>query len=274
MSGIVERSSRQSDVPPEKWPSQHQRCATSPNYELPHDEAMETINRLVHGERTNSGDGAIVEKISTLQSMAILLVVPTRLPRLPTIGFEELSLLTRDEVFPHLKFDCLKTEGILFINGSLFAKGAASPQGQLPFNVSREGLKEYLDFPDSEDSSCVVSTSVIEAEFLHRIGHKSLKDGWTTVARWFDYRNAQPRNEGWFIDDLVFFSSLGREDGKRLDMRVKLVIRQALKWIGRPSSLYTSITLVLLALAHVDLEELNLKPDFVFCMLGFLSRSP
>ncbi|KAL2612582.1 hypothetical protein R1flu_024274 [Riccia fluitans] len=79
------------------------------------------------------------------------------------------------------------------------------------------------------------------------------------VACWFDYRNGQPRNEGWFIDELVFFSSVGREDGKLLDMHAKLIIRQALKWIGRPSSLYTSTTLVLLVLAHVDLEEPNLK---------------
>ncbi|KAL2633350.1 hypothetical protein R1flu_004829 [Riccia fluitans] len=143
----------------------------------------------------------------------------------------------------------------------LFARGAASAQGQLPVNVSREGLKEYLVFLGSEDSSRVVSASVIEVEFLHRFGHKSLKDGWTTEARSFDYRNAQPRNEGWFIDDLIFFSSDGCEDGKLLDMRAKLVIRQALKWIGRPSSLYTSTSLVLLALAHVDLEEPNLKPD-------------
>ncbi|KAL2621046.1 hypothetical protein R1flu_001251 [Riccia fluitans] len=223
---------------------------------------METIDRLVQGEETNSGDGAIVEKIPTLQSMVIEPVVPTRLPHPPTIGFEELSLLTRDEVFPHLKFDRLKTEGILFIDGSLFARGATGAQGQLPINVSREGFKEYMDFPSSKDSSCVVSASVIAVEFLCRTGHKSLKDGWTMVARWFDYRNAQPRNEGWFIDDLVFFSSLGREDGKRLDMRAKLIIRQALKWIGRPSSLYTSSTLVLLALAHVDPEEPNLKPDW------------
>ncbi|KAL2609226.1 hypothetical protein R1flu_027799 [Riccia fluitans] len=189
MSGIRRCSSRQSNVPPEERPSQCQRHATSPNYELPHDEAMETIDRLVQGEETNSGDGAIVKKIPTLQSMAIQPVVPTRLSCPPIIGFEELSLLTRDEVFPHLKFDRLKTEGILFIN-------------------------------------------------------------------------AQPRNEGWFIDDLVFFSLLGREDGKRLDMCAKLVIRQALKWIGRPSSLHTNTTLVLLALAHVDPEEPNLKPDW------------
>ncbi|KAL2651660.1 hypothetical protein R1flu_019788 [Riccia fluitans] len=108
---------------------------------------METIDRLVQGEETNSVVGAIVEKILTLLSMAIQSVVPTRLPRPPTIGFEELTLLTRDEVFPHLKFDCLKTEGILFIDGNLFAKGAAGPQGQLSANVSREGLKEYLVFP-------------------------------------------------------------------------------------------------------------------------------
>ncbi|KAL2635512.1 hypothetical protein R1flu_006991 [Riccia fluitans] len=163
-----------------------------------------------------------------------------------------------------MSFCILNSIIFLFIDGSLFARGAAGAQGQLPVNVSREGLKEYLIFPDSKDSSRVVSASVIEAEFLRRTGYKSLKDGWATVARWFDYRNAQPRNEGWFIDDLVFFSSVGREDGKLLDMCAKLVIHQALKWIGRPSSLYTSTTLVLLALAHLDPEEPNLKPDCQF----------
>ncbi|KAL2610960.1 hypothetical protein R1flu_022652 [Riccia fluitans] len=203
---------------------------------------METIDWLVQGEETNSRIGAIVEKISTLQSMAIQPVVPTWLPHPPTIGFEELSL------------------------------GAANAQGQLPVNLSREGLKEYLVFPGSEDSSRVVSASVIEAEFLCHTGHKSLKDAWTMVAPWFDYRNAQPRNEGWFIDYLVFFSSQGPKNGKLLDMHAKLVIRQALKWIGRPSSLYTNITLVLLALAHVDPEEPNLKPDWyawVFEQISF-----
>ncbi|KAL2641463.1 hypothetical protein R1flu_009050 [Riccia fluitans] len=190
MSGIRRRNSRQSDVPPEERLSQRRRCATSPNYELPHDEAMETIDRLVQDEETNSGVGAIVEKIPTLQSMVIQLVVPTQLPCPPTIGFEEFSLLIRDDVFPHLKFDRLKTEGILFIDGSLFARGAAGPQGQLPVNVSREGLKEYLDFSVSEDSSHVVSASVIEAEFLRRTNHKSLKDGWMMEARWFNYQNA------------------------------------------------------------------------------------
>ncbi|KAL2620593.1 hypothetical protein R1flu_000798 [Riccia fluitans] len=220
MSGIRQRSNRKSDVPPEKPPSQCRRRGISLIYELPYDEAMKTIDRLVQDEETNSRVGAIVEKILTLQSTAILPVVLTQLPRPPTIGFEELSLSTRDDFFPHLKFDRLKTEGILFIDGSLFAKGVASVQGKLSVNVSREGLKEYLVFPGSEDSSYVVSTNVIEAEFLRRIGHKSLKDAWT-VAHW----NAQPRNEGWFIDELVFFSSVGLEDGKLLDMHEKLVIQ-------------------------------------------------
>ncbi|KAL2612580.1 hypothetical protein R1flu_024272 [Riccia fluitans] len=204
--------------------------------------------------------------------MAIQPVVPTRLPRPPTIGFEELSLLARDDVIPHLQFDRLKIEGILLIDGNLFARGAAGAQGQLPVNLSREGLKEYLVFPGSEDSSRVVSATVIEAELLRCIGHKSLKDAWTTVAPWFDYWNAQPRNEGWFINYLVFFSSQGHENGKLLDMRAKLIICQALKWIGRPSSLYTSTTLVLLALVHVDPEEPNLKPDWyawVFEQISF-----
>ncbi|KAL2607957.1 hypothetical protein R1flu_026530 [Riccia fluitans] len=143
---------------------------------------METIDWLVQCEETKNGDGAIGEKIPTLQSMAIQPVVPTRLPRPPTIGFEELSLLTRDEVFLHLKFDRLKAEEIILIDGNLFARGAAGAQGQLPVNVSSEGLKEYLDFPGSEDSSRVVLASVIEAPFLRLSGHKSLQDAWTTVA--------------------------------------------------------------------------------------------
>ncbi|KAL2608204.1 hypothetical protein R1flu_026777 [Riccia fluitans] len=181
MSGIRRGSSQQSDVPTKERPSQRRRCATSPNYELLHDEAMETIDRLVQGEETNSRVYAIVEKIPTLH---------------------------------------------------LFARGATGAQGLLLVNLSREGLKEYLVFPSSKDSSRIVSASVIEAEFLRRTGHKSLKDAWTTVAPWFNYQNAQPRNEGWFIDYLVFFSSQGRENGKLLDMRVKLVIRQALKLRG------------------------------------------
>ncbi|KAL2629187.1 hypothetical protein R1flu_013873 [Riccia fluitans] len=68
---------------------------------------MEMIDGLVQDEEINSGVGAIVEtnsrvgaiieKIPTLQSMVIQPIVPTQLPRPPTVGFEELSLLTRDE---------------------------------------------------------------------------------------------------------------------------------------------------------------------------------
>ncbi|KAL2620099.1 hypothetical protein R1flu_000304 [Riccia fluitans] len=113
MSGIKQCNNRQSDVPAEEWPSQRRRRTTSLNYELPHEEAMETIDRLVQGEEINSGVGAIVEKIPTLQSMVIQPVIPTRLPHPPTIDFEELSLLTRDDVIPHLQFNLLKTEGTL-----------------------------------------------------------------------------------------------------------------------------------------------------------------
>ncbi|KAL2629208.1 hypothetical protein R1flu_013894 [Riccia fluitans] len=193
--------------------------------------------------------------------MEIQPIVLTRLPCPPIVGFEELSLLTRDEIFPHLKSDHLKTKGILLIDGNLFARGAAGAQGQLLVNVSSEGLKKYLDFSGSENSSRVVLASVIQAQFLHRNGHKSLKYAWMTIAHWFNYWNAQPRNEGWFIDDLVFFPLAGREDGKVLDMGTKLVIRQALKWIGRPSSLYTNTTLVLLAIAHVDPQSPDLMPN-------------
>ncbi|KAL2632724.1 hypothetical protein R1flu_004203 [Riccia fluitans] len=138
MSGIKRHNRRQSDVPPEESPSQRHRCTTSLMIGLAPDEAMETIDWLVQGEETNSkidaivetnsGVSTIVEKISTLQSTMIQAVVPTRLPCPPIVGFEKLSLLIRDEVFLHLKFDHLKTEGILFIDGSLFARDAACPQ--------------------------------------------------------------------------------------------------------------------------------------------------
>ncbi|KAL2607822.1 hypothetical protein R1flu_026395 [Riccia fluitans] len=141
MNGIRRRNKRQSDVPPEDPLSQRHRRTTSPIIELPLDEAMETIDRLVQCEETHSKDGAIGEKILTLQSMAIQAIVPTWLPCPPTVSFEELSFLTRDKGFLHLKFDCLKTKGILFIDGSLFARGAIGAQGQLPVNLSREGLK-------------------------------------------------------------------------------------------------------------------------------------
>ncbi|KAL2612443.1 hypothetical protein R1flu_024135 [Riccia fluitans] len=124
MSGIRRRSRRQSDVPPEEPLSQRHRRAISPIIEVPSDEAMEMIDRLVQGEETNSRVGAIV----------------------------------------------------------------------------------------------------------------------------------------------------GREDGKLLDMHAKLVICQALKWIGRSLSLYTSTTLVLLALAHVDPLSPNLMPDWyawVFEQISF-----
>ncbi|KAL2620374.1 hypothetical protein R1flu_000579 [Riccia fluitans] len=89
---------------------------------------MEMIDRLVQCEETKNGDGAIGEKIPTLQSIAIQPIVPTSLPRPPTVGFEELSLLTRDDVFSHLKFDRLRTDGILLIHGNLFARGVARAQ--------------------------------------------------------------------------------------------------------------------------------------------------
>ncbi|KAL2650123.1 hypothetical protein R1flu_018251 [Riccia fluitans] len=161
MSGIKRHNRRQSDVPSKELPSQRHRHATSSMIRLAPNEAMEMIDWLVQGEETNSGvDAMMLSSRPTPESI----------------------------------------EGILFIDGSLFARGAAGPQGQLPVNVSREELKEYLDFPGSKDSSRVESASVIEAELLRHTCHKSLKNAWTTIPHWFDYQNAQPRNGGWLID--------------------------------------------------------------------------
>ncbi|KAL2643916.1 hypothetical protein R1flu_011503 [Riccia fluitans] len=71
MSGIRQSSKAQFDVPSEEPPSQCRRRASSPIIGLLPEEAMETIDWLVQDEETNSGVGAIGEKIPTLQSMAI-----------------------------------------------------------------------------------------------------------------------------------------------------------------------------------------------------------
>ncbi|KAL2603092.1 hypothetical protein R1flu_007951 [Riccia fluitans] len=62
MSGMRRRSRDNPMFHLKERPSQHRSCATSPNYELPHDEAMKTIDQLVQGEETNSGIGATVER--------------------------------------------------------------------------------------------------------------------------------------------------------------------------------------------------------------------
>ncbi|KAL3698449.1 hypothetical protein R1sor_012525 [Riccia sorocarpa] len=80
------------------------------------------------------------------------------------------------------------------------------------------------------------------------------------VKVWFDYTGGTKRNEGWNIDELRYFAKSGRDP--TLDKKCKLVMRQALKTIGRTSHIYCSTTVAFLAIVHVDPELENLRPDW------------
>ncbi|KAL3698629.1 hypothetical protein R1sor_012705 [Riccia sorocarpa] len=80
------------------------------------------------------------------------------------------------------------------------------------------------------------------------------------VKVWFDYMGGTKQNEGWNIDELRYFAKSGRDPA--LDKKCKLVMRQALKTIGRTSHIYCSTTVAFLAIAHVDPELENLRPDW------------
>ncbi|KAL3695269.1 hypothetical protein R1sor_009345 [Riccia sorocarpa] len=87
---------------------------------------------------------------------------------------------------------------------------------------------------------------------------------WPLLAPWFSFNvnNAQPRSEGWVVDDFRKFTLENHPHGSVLDMKVRLVIRQVLRTLGKLSQQYCSTTLVLLAVAHVDPTCAHLRPDW------------
>ncbi|KAL3694190.1 hypothetical protein R1sor_007841 [Riccia sorocarpa] len=117
-------------------------------------------------------------------------------------------MLTRNEVFPFLNLDRLEDEGIVEIDPKLF--GPEGSGDTLKVNISEDGLRRQLQFRNSDDSDKVIPPLNIENEFLQRHGRASLKDAWRLVAKWFNYTNETFRNEGWYIDDLSYFASIGR----------------------------------------------------------------
>ncbi|KAL3681157.1 hypothetical protein R1sor_024113 [Riccia sorocarpa] len=173
------------------------------------------------------------------------------------LTFEELAMLTRNEVFPFLNLDRLEDEGIVEIDPNLFGPGGGGDT--LKVNISEGGLREQLQFRNSDDSDRVVPPLAIENEFLQRHRRATLKDAWKVVAKWFNYTGATFRNEGWYIDDLSYFASIGRAD---LDKKCKVVIRHALRWVGRSGHAYARTGLVLLAIAQVHPGMGNSRPDW------------
>ncbi|KAL3681622.1 hypothetical protein R1sor_024578 [Riccia sorocarpa] len=177
------------------------------------------------------------------------------------VTLEELSLLERDEVYPYLDLSHLQHDkGFVNMSSVLFSRGTRPGIDVYTVDLSDSGLKKLVDFPAMGPCSRVVPGSVIEKHFLDQLGCDCLKNSYEGVKVWFDYTGGTKRNEGWNIDELRYFAKFGRDPA--LDKKCKLVMRQALKTIGRTSHIYCSTTVAFLAIAHVDPELENLRPDW------------
>ncbi|KAL3699434.1 hypothetical protein R1sor_017456 [Riccia sorocarpa] len=204
----------------------------------------------------------------TASSSAIEVYQAPSLAIVPAVNFkftfEELGVLTRDEVLPYVDTSRVKDHGIVTINSAMFSRGAVEGAKEYDINISVEGLRKLVDFPAAGECHQIVKPSVIEKVFFDHCGQKHKKEAWKVIAPWFSFnlKNAQPRNEGWVIDDFRKFTFENHPHGSVLDMKVRLVIRQVLMTLGKLSQQYCNTTLVLLAVAHVDPTCTHLRPDW------------
>ncbi|KAL3677064.1 hypothetical protein R1sor_027012 [Riccia sorocarpa] len=176
----------------------------------------------------------------------------------PKVGItiEELSVLSRDEVFPFLNTTRLKADKMVSIDPTIFLGEASSCSTSAPWemDLSAVGLKKLVDFPVKGECRRIVAPSVIQTYFKDRAGQKKKKDMWKNIAPWFNFSlgHQQARSEGWLVDDFRKFSLEGHPEGHSLDKRVRLVINQVQNLIGKTNLTFCSSSLVLLAVAHVD----------------------
>ncbi|KAL3676267.1 hypothetical protein R1sor_026215 [Riccia sorocarpa] len=180
----------------------------------------------------------------TATSSAIEVYQAPSLAIVPTVNFkftfEELGVLSRDEVLPYVDTSRVSDDGIVTINYAMFNRGAVEGAKEYNIDISVEGLRRLVDFPAAGDCAKIVKPSVIENMFFDHCGQKHKKDAWKVIALWFslNLKNAQPRSEGWVIDDFRKFTLENHPHGSVLDMKVRLVIRQVLKTLGKLSQQY------------------------------------
>ncbi|KAL3688325.1 hypothetical protein R1sor_014634 [Riccia sorocarpa] len=146
----------------------------------------------------------------------------------------------------------------------MFSRGAVEGAKEYNIDISVEGLRRLVDFPTAGDCAKIVKPSVMEKAFFDHCGQKHKKEAWKVIAPWFSFNvnNAQPRSEGWVVDDFRKFTLENHPHGSVLDMKVRLVICQVLRTLGKLSQQYCSTTLLLLAVAHVDPTCAHLRPDW------------
>ncbi|KAL3702152.1 hypothetical protein R1sor_020174 [Riccia sorocarpa] len=243
------------------------RKERSPIVEFPPEDVEELIDLSVSKivETADEGESSKHNEVAAASTAIEVYRPPGALQTLDdfrgVVTLEELSLLERDEVYPYLDLSHLEQDkGFVNISSALFSRGTRPGIDVYPVDLSDSGLKRFVDFPAMGPCSRVVPGSVIEKHFLDQLGCDCLKNSWEKVKVWFDYTGSTKRNEGWNIDELMYFAKSGRDPA--LDKKYKLVMRQALKTIGRTSHIYCSTTVAFLAIAHVDPELENMRPDW------------
>ncbi|KAL3692187.1 hypothetical protein R1sor_005838 [Riccia sorocarpa] len=98
-----------------------------------------------------------------------------------SFSFEELAVLSRDEVFPFLNTSRLE-KGLVTISGNVFLRGTSSENlREYPMDISPEGLRRKINFPAYGECKRTVDPAEIESEFLKRTGHKYKKDAWKAI---------------------------------------------------------------------------------------------
>ncbi|KAL3694982.1 hypothetical protein R1sor_008633 [Riccia sorocarpa] len=133
------------------------------------------------------------------------------------------TILNRDEVLPFVDTSRVKNDGIVTINSAMFSRGAVEGAKEYNIDISVEGLRRLVDFPAAGDCAKIVKPFVIEKAFFDHCGQKHKKEVWKVIVPWFSFNvnNAQPRNEGWVVDDFRKFTLENHPHGSVLDMKIR-----------------------------------------------------
>ncbi|KAL3685642.1 hypothetical protein R1sor_003664 [Riccia sorocarpa] len=139
------------------------------------------------------------------------------------ITIEELSVLSRDEVFSFLNTTRLKADKMVSIDPAIFQGGASSRSTSSPWemDLSAACLKKLVDFPVKGECKRIVAPFVIETYFKDCARQKKKGDLWKNIAPWFNFSlsHQQARSEGWLVDDFRKFNLEGHPEGHSLDKR-------------------------------------------------------
>ncbi|KAL2653575.1 hypothetical protein R1flu_021703 [Riccia fluitans] len=175
-------------------------------------------------------------------------------------------MLSWDEVFPYVNTHKLKIDGILKISGELFqpTRSNIGTTSKYIMDLFVASLRKLVDFLVKGECHRIVPPFEVKAEFLKLIGRKYKKDAWQDIAAWFGLTltHSQPRSKRWVMDDFKKFSLEGHPDGYALDKHIRLVINQVQRMVGKANGSFCSITLVLLAVAHVDPRMADYRLDW------------